>query len=242
MSPVARVDEVRRGPERLRVAPFRGNAQVAHVTPVAELPPPTASMVEHTCDVLARRGYRTVVTGALSERERRGFLAAGFTVREELHLLATELVDVPPAPRAPLRRGRRRDRRAALAVDAESFDPFWRLDETGLEDALTATPSARFRVAVERRRVLGYAVCGRAGRRGYVQRLAVDPAEQGRGLGRALLVDGLRWLVRRGATRAVVNTQVGNERALALYDSLGFRLQPTGLAVLTRPLEDHQPA
>lgn len=224
------------------MTPFRGDAAVAHVTPVAELPPPTVAMVEHVCDVLTAKGYRQIVTGALNDRERRGFLAAGFTVREELHLLAADLDDLPAAMRAPLRRGRRRDRRAALAVDALAFDTFWRLDETGLEEALTATPSARFRVAAEHGAVLGYAVCGRAGRRGYVQRLAVDPAAQGRGLGRALLVDGLRWLARRGATRAVVNTQVGNERALELYASFGFRLQPSGLAVLTRPLEDRQPA
>jgi ribosomal protein S18 acetylase RimI-like enzyme len=239
---VAKVEEVRRGPERLRVAPFRGDGRVAHVTPVADLPPATATMVEHTCGILAGRGFREVVTGALSERERRGFLAAGFTVREELHLLAVDLDDPARPSGAPLRRGRRKDRSRALAVDALAFDTFWRLDQAGLEEALTATPSSRFRVAGERGAVLGYAVCGRAGRRGYVQRLAVDPVEQGRGLGRALLLDGMRWLVRRGATRAVVNTQVGNERALALYASLGFRLQPSGLAVLSCPLEDRQPA
>jgi ribosomal protein S18 acetylase RimI-like enzyme len=235
---VARGQEVRRGPERLRVAPFRGDVRIAHVTPVAELPPPTATMVEHTCAVLTQRGFREVVTGALNDRERQGFLAAGFSVREELHLLAADLDDLPPAPSQALRRGRRGDRASALRVDALAFDSFWRLDETGLEEALTATPAARFRVAGRHGAVVGYAVCGRAGRRGYVQRLAVDPAQQGSGLGRALLVDGLRWLRRRGATRAVVNTQVGNERALALYHSLGFRLEPTGLAVLTRPLED----
>ena len=239
---MARFTEVRRGPERLRVSPFRGDDRVAHVTPVAAVPPPTSAMVRHACSVLADRGFAEAVTGALSERERRGFLDAGFTVREELHLLALDL-DRPPDPvRGPLRRGRRRDRTAALAVDALAFPPFWRLDGAGLEEARRATPASRFRVATVRRDVVGYAVCGRAGRRGYVQRLAVDPAAQGHGLGRALLVDGLRWLARRGAARVVVNTQVGNERALALYASLGFRLQPSGLAVLTRPLEDRQPA
>ena len=78
---------------------------------------------------------------------------------------------------------------------------------------------------------------GRAARRGYVQRLAVGPEAQGSGLGRALLVDGLRWLRRRGAARAVVNTQVDNERARALYESLGFRMAPSGLAVLGRDLQ-----
>jgi len=36
--------------------------------------------------------------------------------------------------------------------------------------------------------------------------------------------------------RTVVNTQERNGRALALYERLGFRLQPGGLAVLHTPL------
>lgn len=207
------------------------------MAPVSPNPPPTPEMVRHACAVLADRGYADVVTGALSVHERRGFLEAGFTVQEELHLLGCELRDLPGQPEATLRRGCRRHRAGALAVDAAAFQSFWRLDEPGLDDALQATPSTRFRVAIGGGVVTGYAVCGRAGRRGYVQRLAVDPDRQGRGVGRALLIDGLRWLERRGATSAVVNTQVGNERALRLYTALGFRLQPSGLAVLVRRLE-----
>jgi ribosomal protein S18 acetylase RimI-like enzyme len=37
---------------------------------------------------------------------------------------------------------------------------------------------------------------------------------------------------RRGVDRAMVNTQERNDTALALYQHLGFRLQPGGLAVL----------
>ena len=40
---------------------------------------------------------------------------------------------------------------------------------------------------------------------------------QGRGVGAALLTDGLQWLRERGATRAYVNTQSDNDRAYALY-------------------------
>jgi len=234
---VRKSGEVQRGPERLRVGPWRGDPRTAYVAPVSAMPPPTPAMVRHACAVLADRGYADVVTGALSVYEQRGFLDAGFSVREELHLLGAELRDLPPRPEAALRRGGRRFRAGALAVDAAAFDPFWRLDEAGLDDALKATPSTRFRVATDDGTVIGYAVCGRAGSRGYVQRLAVDPGRQGRGLGAALLIDGLRWLSRRGAKSAVVNTQVGNERALHLYTALGFRLQPTGLAVLARRLE-----
>jgi ribosomal protein S18 acetylase RimI-like enzyme len=60
----------------------------------------------------------------------------------------------------------------------------------------------------------------------------VRPVDEGRGIGSALVVDGLRWLRRRRASRALVNTQEANARALALYEHLGFRRQRDGLAVL----------
>ena len=75
-------------------------------------------------------------------------------------------------------------------------------------------PSPRRSRAARR---LGYGLFGRAGTDGYVQRLAVHPEAQGDGLGRALLVDGLHWLRRRGAVHAYVNTQSDNDRAYALY-------------------------
>jgi GNAT superfamily N-acetyltransferase len=233
---MARSDVVRRGPERLRVGIWRAGSHVGYLAPVGEVPPPTADMVRHCCELLAARGYGEVLTGALSPAEQRGFLDAGFTVREPLHLLVHDLADLPPNLPAPLRRARAGDRSTVLAVDGAAFPPFWRLDAEGLADALAATPTSRFRVAVEGG-VVGYAIVGRAARRGYVQRLAVAPERHGDGLGRALLIDGLRWLRRRGAARAVVNTQVDNDRARRLYESLGFRMAPSGLAVLGRNLQ-----
>ena len=98
-------------------------------------------------------------------------------------------------------------------------------------------PTTRFRVAPGRGGApLGYAISGRAGRQGYLQRLAVDPPHQGKGHGQVLVADALHWMHKRGVARAVVNTQLGNEAALALYGRLGFRLQPSGLAVLRRAL------
>lgn len=85
--------------------------------------------------------------------------------------------------------------------------------------------------------VAGYAITGRAGVRGYLQRLAVDPALQRKGVGSALVLDGLRWLRRWGSREVLVNTQVGNTGAVALYEALGFRIQPEGLAVLRRDLD-----
>ena len=122
-----------------------------------------------------------------------------------------------------------------LATDRAAFDDFWELDDDGLRQAARATPSSQLRIGPSRAPT-GYALFGRAGNDGYVQRLAVHPEAQGDGLGRALLADGLRWLQRRGAVHAYVNTQSDNDRAYGLYCASGFTPMPIGLCVLGRAL------
>ena len=225
------------GRERVRVGRWRGDAQIALLSPASDGPLPSAPFLRHCLERLAADGYETVVTAALSVPEQAPFLAAGFEEQERLRLLVHDLRALPPAPEAKLRRVSEGDRPKVLAVDAASFSPFWQLDEWSLQDALDATPSTRFRMAVEGRgNVVGYVVSGRTQRRGYLQRLAVHPASRGRGLGSALVLDGLRWMRRRGVERAVVNTQLENEDARRLYLRLGFREQPLGLAVLRHDL------
>jgi ribosomal protein S18 acetylase RimI-like enzyme len=224
------------GRERVRTGPWRGDGQVAYLAPVADAPPPSTGFLQRCLGELAGRGFTSVITAALAAPERHPFYALGFSDQEHLHLLIHDLRVLPPVPEAPLRRARRGDRLAVLTVDSLTFSPFWRLDELGLEQAITATPSARFRVAVVGGEVVGYAITGRAEADGYVQRLAVHPSHQRVGLGRALVLDGLHWLDRKGARRAVVNTQVGNDAAYRLYLRLGFRPQPSDLVVLRREL------
>ena len=216
----------------LRVRPWPVDPTTAHLVPYAARRLTVETLRRVLAD-LGEAGYQRARTAALSPAEQVPFLAAGFQVDEHLHLLAHDLSTVvPPSRPSPLRRARRRDRDAVLAVDAVAFSPPWRLDAAGLRDALVATPSVRFRVAQLDGRVVGYAVAGRAGRRGYLQRVAVHPDQAGRGFGRALGSDALSWLATRGTHRAVVNTQEGNAAALALYEALGFRPEPAGLDVL----------
>lgn len=223
------------GRERARTGPWRGDRQVAYLTPLPDGPLPTPAFVRRCLAQLAAEGFERVVTGALSPAEQAGFLAAGFTVEEELYLLSRTLDHLPEPGPSPgrMRRSTPADLEAVLDIDHLSFPPFWRLDEAGLDEAVQATPKARFEVAEVQGRVAGYAITGRAGRRGYVQRLAVHPDVRTGGIGSALVLDGLRWCRRWRATQAVVNTQLTNATALRLYERLGFRRQPTGLSVLS---------
>jgi ribosomal protein S18 acetylase RimI-like enzyme len=207
---------------------------------------PSAWSLARCLEQLDARGFRAALTAALPPADHAPYLANGFTIHERLHLLSRPIDPVPDLPPGGphLRRARRRDRPAVLLVDDAAFPSFWRLDEAGLGDALAATPSVRFRVAVgpdEHGAVAGYAVTGRAGARGYLQRLAVDPHVQRQGVGQALVVDAIRWLRRWGAREVLVNTQEHNGAAVALYEHLGFRRHDEGLAVLQRPLHPSHP-
>ena len=226
------------GRERLRAGPWRGDPQIAYLNPVPGSPLPSPEFVRRCLRTLGNQGYRAVVTGALSPSEQASFRAAGFRPSEQLHLLSHDLKVMPVAHSAvTLRRANRPDRPEVLAVDGRAFEPFWRLDEAGLDEALSATPHNRFRVAtLADGHIAGYAITGRAGRRGYIQRLAVEPEHQRAGIGAALVVDALRWLRRWRADRAMVNTQLQNDRALGLYERVGFRRESVGLAVLTADL------
>ena len=216
---------------------WRHDSDVAVLSPAADTPMPSTAFLLRCLDTLSSDGYSAVVTAALTVPEQLAFLAAGFQEQEWLRLLTHDLRDLPAMPDTPLRRAVDEDRPAVLAVDAASFASFWQLDDWSLQDALEATPTARFRVATGRAdEVVGYAISGRTHKRGYLQRLAVHPAWRGRGLASALVLDGLRWMRRRGVERAVVNTQLDNRAARGLYLRLGFREEPEGLAVLRREL------
>lgn len=217
-----------------RLGSWRGRADVAYLSVGADHPP-TPEIVDRCLRLLRGRGYSAVVTSALAAADALPFLDAGFSVRERLHLLAHAMGDLPQ-PRHTTRRARKGDRAEVLELDHRSFDGFWRLDADGLTNAVDATPTSRFRVVDGDDGLVAYAVTGRAGRHGYLQRLAVDPAARREGLGRAIVLDGLRWLRRHGATQALVNTQCDNAPALALYQSCGFRELPTGLCVMGRSL------
>ncbi|PZS23239.1 MAG: hypothetical protein DLM54_01730 [Acidimicrobiales bacterium] len=235
---------IRWGAEGARVVPWRGDRTIAYLTPLIGARPTSSAFATRCVEQLAGQGFGKVVTSALGPLEQTGFLAAGFQVEEDLQVLCHQLGDLPRRSpsfgdgRRCLRRARANDHPAVLAVDNCAFSPFWHLDRTTLSEVLEATPRSRFCVVVDKAAngVLGYAITGRTRDRGFLQRLAVDPSCSRQGIGRALVIDGLCWLRRWRVERAMVNTQLGNDAALGLYESLGFRRQPLRLAVLSTGL------
>ena len=254
---------LRLGGDRLRLRPWAGEAGTGLL--ILLTPGTAVSDAAATAAVEAAiaRGYHSLRTSALSHIESEPFLRAGFEPCQQLALLTRpiqsglpprngstaisrfvgvrNLLGGLPDPNGSIaiRRARRRDHPSVLAVDHDAFEPFWQLDQAGLHDALRATPFRHFRVARQNAdaALTGYAISGRSGPSGYLQRLAISPSQQGQGAGAALVIEGLRWMARWGATQAWVNTPQHNTGALRLYERLGFELIPPGLQVLEQVLE-----
>jgi len=78
-------------------------------------------------------------------------------------------------------------------------------------------------VATDGERLLGFHWTKQhSGTLGEVYVVGIDPAAQGRGLGRLLTLAGLRHLADRGVEQVLLYTESDNAPAIALYSRLGF--------------------
>lgn len=75
-------------------------------------------------------------------------------------------------------------------------------------------------------RIVASVMVGHDGHRGTLYYVAVDPASQGKGLGKALVRAAEEWLARRGVWK--VNLLVRNENAKAqgFYQAMGYEVNP----------------
>lgn len=202
---------------------------------------PTSADLHRWIDQASARGARAIRTGALFPDAVAPFVDAGFVAIEELALLRRELgpgrrmlprINVGPHTRhlSPTRLG------VAAAIDRACFGDTWANDIAGLTEVIVATPAHRARAVQRGGEMLAFAISGRAGRHGYLQRLAVAPHARRRGIASALVTDALAWMRRHGVRDVLVNTATDNDAALGLYRRLGFVAVDQRLTILERDL------
>jgi N-acetylglutamate synthase len=78
------------------------------------------------------------------------------------------------------------------------------------------------RVATDGPRMVGAALCGHDGHRGYIYHLAVDPKYQGRGLGKRLVNECLDGLRGAGLQRANIMVADDNPRGREFWKRCGW--------------------
>ncbi|MDO8391406.1 MAG: GNAT family N-acetyltransferase [Actinomycetota bacterium] len=225
-----------------RVQQWSFQAETAQLVMYQQRRLPSGDDLQRWAHELAELGYTRLRTSAVTGHAATRMESAGFTVLQELLLLEhTAPRDaVATAGSAARRRAEATRRllvhehRRASMVDTAAFGQPWSLDEVAIHDVCSATPRHRARGGGDP--LAAYAITGRDGRQGFLQRLAVHPDAQRRGLGAALVLDALRWSARWRVERVLVNTPTDNVAALALYEGFGFRRLPDRLRVYEREL------
>ena len=120
----------------------------------------------------------------------------------------------------------------AAAVDRAAFRPAWRLRGDFVRSAWRHARLALVARLPGEQALAGYVLFTPSPQGAHLARLAVHPTWQGRGLGRALVAEGLARLRHEDPGLWVsVNTEADNEPALRLYAGLGFEVQPTPVPV-----------
>ena len=75
-------------------------------------------------------------------------------------------------------------------------------------------------------RIVATAMVGHDGHRGMLYYVAVDPALQGQGLGKALVKAAEAWLAARGVWKVTLLVRTDNEHVRGFYEKLGYEVNP----------------
>lgn len=89
-------------------------------------------------------------------------------------------------------------------------------------------PNVRFLVveAGEGGAVIGTVLATHDGRKGWINRLAVDPVERRKGIGAALVRAAERWLGSQGMDILACLIEEDNAVSMAVFESLGYKKHP----------------
>ncbi len=113
--------------------------------------------------------------------------------------------------------------RAAYRLAFDRAFPERPLSETALVSDLAEPSSVRLLARDSTGAVVGFCVTTvEEGLAGVIDYLGVVPSARRRGLGRALLLEGIRRLRAEGYAAVRLATEVTNVRALSLYEGIGF--------------------
>ena len=218
----------RRTGEFLIGGPWRHRTEIATVLELAATAG-AIDLIHSFTEACANAGIRLVVASEQAERRKREFYA-GASLDPIEDIIVYEMAKIRPAPpRLPGLRFEPFDPDIVeqfdglLALDHLSFPwLWWNSADEFLEYA--SAPGVKIDVGRDDSgRVVAYTGTTRFRTWGHLDRIAISPDLQGRGLGKAALDWAVMALARSGAKRVGLSTQVRNMRSRQLYESYGFR-------------------
>lgn len=191
-------------------------------------------LVKAAMPALRREGATGIVCLAPPGWLQEGLARSGFAEEDQVITYAyTDSVRLLSADQPAVLRGATGgDANAVLEINAQAFGPFWQYDDSVvLGWMLTADRGVVAEIDGE---IVGFAITTTGLAEGYAHliRIATHPRFQGRGIGRQLVVDSVRFARTAGAPGLALNTQASNRISRRLYEALGFRLSGHSLAVM----------
>jgi ribosomal protein S18 acetylase RimI-like enzyme len=171
---------------------------------------------------ISRAGGGTVAAIAMQSWFQQVLAASGFVNRQDIVMLEWRYQswDRSETNGIRIRTLTEADLPEVEKTDAASFTPLWQNPLDTLRKAFSQTLFAT--VAEDEKGIVGYQLTTGGRTHAHLARLAVHPSAQGRGAGRALLVELFGRLTQMGVNRLTVNTQSDNEASLGLYQKIGF--------------------
>lgn len=109
---------------------------------------------------------------------------------------------------------------ALVALDEAAFEPLWRNPSETFAHALENLPY--FVVAEWAGQPVGYLFSSQQGDKGHLNRIAVHPSYQGRGIGTRLLAEAIEFFRAEKVRAITLNTQKDNAVSQRLYRCFGF--------------------
>ena len=100
----------------------------------------------------------------------------------------------------------------------------WNHPETDIRRKLTVQPEL-FLVATLDTELVGTAMAGFDGHRGWVYYVAVSPRHRRQGIGRALMREVEERLARLGCPKLNLQVRASNEEVVSFYKKLGYRVE-----------------
>jgi ribosomal protein S18 acetylase RimI-like enzyme len=222
----------RRTGEFLIGGPWRHRVEIATILELAATAG-AIDLIHGFTEACALVGKELVVASEQAERRKREFYA-GASLDPIEEIVVYELSRVRPAPPQlqglrfePFEPDHNEQFDGLLELDHQSFPWLWWNSADEFLD-YTSAPGVQIDIGRDQTgRIIAYTGTTRFRTWGHLDRIAVAPDLQGRGLGKAALDWAVMSLARSGAKRVGLSTQARNTRSRQLYESYGFRRSPS---------------
>lgn len=118
------------------------------------------------------------------------------------------------------------DRAAVIALwQACGLTRPWNDPDTDISFCISRPESTILVGEADDGRIVASVMVGHDGHRGWLYYLAVDPAQQKAGHGRAMVAAAETWLAARGVPKVMLMVRPENDKVRAFYDALGYTIE-----------------